>query len=93
MESNLMLALGIIAQEKCIPVDKLKMIIDNAGKAPETTDRLLTKKEVASRLNISLPTVDRFIRKGLLQKIVMSPQIVRISLKSVEQFLTGLQHS
>lgn len=91
MNQNYQLALGVIAQEKCIPVDKLKQIIDNAGKEPETTDSLLSKKEVASKLSVSLPTVDRLIRKGILQKVTLSPQIVRIPLKSVENYLAGLQ--
>ena len=91
MEQSVQLALGVIAKELCIPVDRLEKAITSAGKEPEMTDKLLTKKEVASCLNISLPTVDRFIRKGFLHKVAMSRQLVRIPFKSVENYLKGLQ--
>lgn len=90
MQDQLQLALCVIAEKKNIPVNELQQIIENAGKAPEAPHTaLLSKKDVASRLNISLPTVDRFIKKGYLRKVTLSSQIVRIPLDSVEKYLVS----
>ena len=44
---------------------------------PTNSDRLLTKKAAAKRLSISIRTLDRLIKEGLLEKIFVgaSPRI------------------
>ena len=90
MSKELDLALQVIARVKNLPVNELTQHIESMGKPH---DELLTKKDVAARLNISLPTVDRLINKGALHKITLTPQLVRISLRSVERYLAVLMQN
>lgn len=49
----------------------------------ERETRPMTKKEVAEYLQISYPTVNRYMAKGLLKKIKVGERLVRITRDSV----------
>lgn len=87
MKDTVLLACNVIAKAKHFPVGEVIWHIENIKK----NDALLTKKEVASRLNVSSQTVERLIKNGKLKKITLSPQLVRISSLSVDNYLAGLK--
>ncbi len=49
----------------------------------------LTRKEAAALLKVSLPTIHRFIRAGLLTRVKIGQRLVRITPESVENLLAG----
>ena len=49
--------------------------------------RLLTLKEAASRLSVSLPTLHRLLRRGLLNRFKTSGKLVRIPEASVDKLI------
>ena len=51
------------------------------------TMKPLTKRQAADALQISIPTIDRYIRAGKLQVVKYSPRLVRITPASVEALL------
>jgi excisionase family DNA binding protein len=50
-------------------------------------DRLLRKREVKRSLDVSLPTLDRMIRRGDLPIVKLSSQTVRISEAAVRELI------
>ena len=50
--------------------------------------RLLTRKEVAEVLDVSLKVLDRLVRDGHIKRLKMGAK-VRFRLSDVEAFLTG----
>ena len=88
MKDTVLLACNVIAKAKHFPVGEVIWHIENMERK---NDALLTKKEVASRLNVSSQTVERLIKNGKLKKITLSPQLVRISSLSVDNYLAGLK--
>jgi len=50
-------------------------------------DELLTKKEAAKLLKVSLPTIDRMIRRGDFPIVRLSPKAVRIKVSDIVAFL------
>jgi len=51
----------------------------------EAEDRLLTKKDAAHRLSVSVRTLDRMIEQGLLDKVFLgaSPRIRKSDIDSI----------
>jgi excisionase family DNA binding protein len=52
-------------------------------------EKLLTKKEVATNLGVSLKTVDRRIMEGKLRAINLSPRCVRIAPSELDKFINN----
>lgn len=50
-------------------------------------EKLLTKKDVAERLNLSTRTIGRYVKLGLLKPIRISEQVVRFNPVEVERFI------
>ena len=50
-------------------------------------ENLLTKRDAASRLNVSVRTVERRIREGKLKAIRLSARCVRISPNELDKFI------
>ena len=59
---------------------------DAVGLSPSL--RLLTRKEVAEVLDVSLKVLDRLVRDGHIKRLKMGAK-VRFRLSDVEAFLTG----
>jgi len=51
------------------------------------TGKLMTKKEVADRLNLSTRTIGRYVKLGWLRPIRISEQVVRFHPDEVERFI------
>jgi predicted site-specific integrase-resolvase len=49
--------------------------------------KYLTRQEAATRYRISLRTLDRFLREGLLPKIVLGPRITRLDAEQCDEAL------
>ena len=54
---------------------------------PKALDPLMTKREVAAYLNVSLRTVDNMLRKNRLPHIRLSSRCLRFMLSDVEEEL------
>lgn len=54
----------------------------------QQSDTLLTRKEAAERLKVSLPTVNRMLNDGRLTRYRLSSRIVRVSEASIEALIT-----
>lgn len=50
-------------------------------------EKLMTKKDVADRLNVSTRTIGRYVKLGLLKPIRISEQVVRFKPDEVEHFI------
>lgn len=50
-------------------------------------DQLLTRAEAAEKLTISLLTLDKLAKKGLIEKIKLSPQAVRFSEVNLDSYI------
>ena len=50
-------------------------------------EKLLTKKDVADRLNVSTRTIGRYVKIGWLQPIRISEQILRFDPAELDRFL------
>ncbi|MBQ9502597.1 MAG: helix-turn-helix domain-containing protein [Lentisphaeria bacterium] len=59
------------------------------GQAAVIAEKPLTRQEAAKLLAVSVNTVDRYIRHGLLAAVNMGPRLVRIDPQSVEALLHG----
>lgn len=66
----------------------LLSMLKNAGKS-ETPERPLTRQQAAALLSVSLPTLDRYLKTGLLKFIKLGPRAVRIDPASVRELLAG----
>ena len=53
------------------------------------TERLLTRKEASNLLSISIQTLDRYIKSGILRSSKIGPRSVRIDPASVRELLAG----
>ena len=49
---------------------------------------LVTREEAAEMLRVSVSTVDRYLKDGLLPKSKVGTRLVRISRSAVESFVT-----
>lgn len=56
--------------------------------ARERTDRLLTRKEAAAALSISIPTLDRLLANRQLQRVKIRGA-VRVPESAIQRFITG----
>ena len=55
---------------------------------PAAPTRLLVKKHRAAEiLDVSAPTIDRWIRAGHLEKVKFGPRAVRITMSSIERMV------
>ena len=61
----------------------------NAEKSEKQMERPLTRRQAASLLAISLPTLDRHIKSGILRASKIGPRCVRVDLASVRELLAG----
>jgi excisionase family DNA binding protein len=48
---------------------------------------LLSTREVADRLNVTIETVRRYCRSGELKCIRLSKRLIRVSLEELERFI------
>ena len=55
--------------------------------AKNLLEQLLTPKQVAKKLNVSVFTVYRWIKAGKLKAIKLTPRVFRIHKKDLNQFL------
>jgi predicted DNA-binding transcriptional regulator AlpA len=54
----------------------------------KTTDRcLLSRKEVAKMLSLSVPTVKRYQQKGLIKPIIVNARVVRYRYEEILEFI------
>lgn len=58
-----------------------------ASTDPRTALRPMTRKEAADFLQISLPTVNRYLRDGVLERLKIGKRLVRISAKSINNLI------
>lgn len=49
--------------------------------------RLLTRREAADRLSVSLQSINRYLRDGILRRVKVGPRLVRIDPASIEGLL------
>ena len=68
---------------------KLLSMLKNAGKPEEIVERPLTRRQAANLLAISLPTLDRHIKSGILRASKIGPRAVRIDPDSIRELLAG----
>ena len=68
-------------------VSALKAYQGGAPAAP--MEKFLTRKEVAELLSVSMNTLDRYIRQGILTSVNVGPRVVRIDPASVRALLEG----
>ena len=68
---------------------KLLSMLKNAGKPEEIVERPLTRRQAATLLAISLPTLDRHIKSGILRASKIGPRSVRVDPTSVRELLAG----
>lgn len=61
----------------------------NAEKSEKQMERPLTRRQAAALLSVSLPTLDRYLKTGLLKFIKLGPRAVRIDPASVRELLAG----
>ncbi len=52
-------------------------------------EKPLTRQQAAALLSVSLPTLDRYLKTGLLKFIKLGPRAVRIDPASVRELLAG----
>ena len=57
--------------------------------------RYYTKKDVMEMFQVSLPTVDNWLRDGVLEKTLIGPKLVRFSKAQIEKLITenGVPHA
>jgi excisionase family DNA binding protein len=55
--------------------------------------RLLEKYEVADLLRISVRSVDRLIKAGVLETVVVGERLRRIPVDAVEQYIQSLREA
>ena len=57
--------------------------------------RYYTKKDVMEMFKVSLPTVDNWLRDGVLEKTLIGPKLVRFSKAQIEKLITenGVPHA
>ena len=53
----------------------------------ENINKLLTKKEAAKYMNVSIRTINRWIKNGTLPYIKFSKRIIRISTESLSKII------
>jgi excisionase family DNA binding protein len=53
-------------------------------------DRILNKKEVAEKLNVSISTVNRLIQRGKLKKVNVSIRKVGVRESDLQAFIESL---
>lgn len=58
------------------------------ARAISDTDDLLTYREAADRLRVDPRTVRNYADKGWLERVTLSPQSVRVTVKSVNAFIS-----
>ena len=61
-------------------------------KKPQGLQKSLTYKEFAALAGLSLPTVHRMSKNGLLKTVKIGPRLVRIPAVEVERILNGGTH-
>ena len=61
----------------------------NAEKSEKQMERPLTRQQAAALLSVSLPTLDRYLKTGLLRATKLGPRNVRINPQSLRELLTG----
>ena len=60
-------------------------ILERRAPAPERSS--LTKHEAANFLGVSLPSIDRYIKRGTLRAYRLPPRLIRIDRADLERFL------
>ena len=62
---------------------------------PSEELRYYTKKDVMEMFQVSLPTVDGWLRDGVLEKTLIGPKLVRFSKAQIEKLITenGVPHA
>lgn len=82
----------------CIPgltPATLQMALENIKTLTATSEKdsrplkPLTRKKAAEELGVSVPTVDRYIASGRLERVTYSARAVRVSAKSVYNLMKG----
>ena len=66
----------------------MKKGVEMKGVIPSAFDQLVTKREVAERLALSIRTIDRLTAKGVLRKIKVLGA-VRFRLSDVQMLVNG----
>ncbi len=61
----------------------------NAEKSEKQMERPLTRRQAAALLSVSLPTLDRHIKSGILRASKIGPRVVRVDPASVRELLAG----
>lgn len=62
----------------------------NASSGTDTRPRKpFTRKEAADMLGVSIPTIDRYMASGLLNRVRYSARTVRISAESIYHLMKG----
>ena len=56
-------------------------------KTEETMQELLSTREVADRLNVTIETVRRYCREGELKFVRLGKRLIRIPLEELEKFV------
>lgn len=52
-------------------------------------DNLFTRKEAANYLNISVSTLDNYVRAGMLPRVKIGPRMVRFTKEALDEFIKG----
>lgn len=64
--------------------------IVNAASSKDTRpQKPFTRKEAADMLGVSIPTIDRYMASGLLNRVRYSARAVRISAESIYRLMKG----
>ena len=67
--------------------EALKAYKPEGATIEQPKQRLLTRREAADRLSVSLQSVNRYLRDGILRRVKVGPRLVRIDPASVEGLL------
>ena len=67
--------------------EALKAYKPEGAVVDQPKQRLLTRREAADRLSVSLQSINRYLRDGILRRVKVGPRLVRIDPASIEGLL------
>ena len=67
--------------------EALKAYKPEGATIEQPKQRLLTRREAADRLSVSLQSVNRYLRDGILRRVKVGPRLVRIDPASVDELI------
>jgi excisionase family DNA binding protein len=82
----------LISEEMLIALANHKSITPQEITSQPASDKLLTKKEAAEYLKISLPTLSKYIRQGYIKAHTVAGTRMRFKSSDLDKALKGLRN-